>query len=416
MCTWPGEWRVLDMLHHLHDDGACTLVVLDDDRFLMSRERFAAWVGAKKSLRMEYFYREMRRATGFLMRDGEPEGGAWNYDHDNRKPLPARQRTPSILRFDPDAITKEVMAVVEQFFPNNFGTLNAFGWGVTRAQALAALDDFVRFRLPHFGDYQDAMRAGAPFVFHAALAPYLNLGLLRGDEVCAAAGAAFAAKRAPLNAVEGFVRQVLGWREYVRALYWHFMPAYQSSNALDAHRPLPAFYWTGETPMHCMKCVIDDTQRYAYSHHIQRLMITGNFALLAGLAPAEVEAWYLAVYADAFEWVELPNTHGMALFADGGVMASKPYAASGAYIQRMSNFCNGCSFDPKIKLGAGACPFNYLYWAFLIRNAKILSPNPRMAMPYKTLAKMTPAHKEAIIAQAKDFLDGLAAEPKSPSL
>jgi deoxyribodipyrimidine photolyase-related protein len=407
ICTWPGEWRVLTMLHALHDDGFCDVVIFDDDRFLASRSRFAQWSEGKKALRMEYFYRDMRRATGLLMEGDEPAGGAWNFDHDNRKPIPAKKTTPSVQRFDPDAITSEVIALVEHHFPDHMGDLKRFGWGVTRKDALAALKNFVTFRLSQFGDYQDAMRAGSPFMFHSVLAPYLNIGLLSPYEVCAAAQDAWKKGRAPLNAVEGFVRQILGWREYVRALYWHFMPAYQNSNALDAHRPLPSFYWTGETDMHCLARVVDDTKRYAYSHHIQRLMVTGNFALLAGLDPREVEAWYLAVYADAFEWVELPNTHGMALFADGGVMASKPYAASGAYINRMSHFCGDCRYDPKVKLGENACPFNYLYWYFLMTNAAKLKSNPRMGMPYKTLAGMTPAHKKSITQQAQAFLDDL---------
>lgn len=407
VCTWPGEWRVLEMLRRLHDQGACDVVILDDDRFEMSQEQFAAWVGNKKALRLEYFYRDMRRRTGLLMENDAPVGGAWNYDQENRKPIPAKKRTPSVLRFNPDAITREVMDLVAHTYPSHMGDVERFGWGVTRTDALAALADFISYRLPHFGDYQDAMRAGSPFMFHSVLAPYLNIGLLTAREVCFAAQGAWEEGRAPLNAVEGFVRQIIGWREYVRALYWHFMPAYQTSNALDAHRPLPDFYWTGETDMHCLAQVIDDTRRYAYSHHIQRLMVTGNFALLAGLDPQQVEEWYLAVYADAFEWVELPNTHGMALFADGGLMASKPYAASGAYINRMSHFCGDCRYDPKIKLGEGACPFNYLYWNFLIQNHDKLSRNPRLAMPYKNLQNMTPAQRRAIEDEAERFIKSL---------
>jgi len=412
ICTWPGEWRVLELLHRLHDEGLCEVVILDDERFEMKRDRFAAWVGGKKSLRMEYFYRDLRRSTGVLMEGDEPVGGQWNFDHDNRKPIPLKKRTPAIARFDPDAITREVIVLVDRTYPDHIGSLDKFGWGVTRKDALAALKDFINNRLPEFGEYQDAMRAGSPFMFHSVLAPYLNLGLLTGREVCLAAQKAWEKKHAPLNAVEGFIRQILGWREYVRALYWHFMPEYQRSNALGAHRDLPDFYWTGETDMRCVAQVVDDTKRYAYSHHIQRLMITGNFALLAGLDPAQVEDWYLAVYADAFEWVELPNTHGMALFADGGLMASKPYAASGAYIHRMSHFCGDCHYDPKIKLGEGACPFNYLYWNFLIQNATHLARNPRLAMPYKNLEKMDKKHQGEIMAQAKDFLDHLPTKSK----
>jgi deoxyribodipyrimidine photolyase-related protein len=299
------------------------------------------------------------------------------------------------------------MEMVRSRFPDHFGNLEPFGWAVTRADALEALDHFITACLPNFGDFQDAMKQGNAFLYHSILSPYLNIGLLTPREICARAEEAWRSGLAPLNAVEGFIRQILGWREYVRGLYWLKMPDYAKSNALDAHRPLPDFYWTGDTAMNCMAEAIADTQRHAYAHHIQRLMVTGNFALLAGLAPEEVEAWYLLVYADAYEWVELPNTHGMALFADGGVMASKPYAASGAYIDRMSDYCGGCAYKPEVKLGPKACPFNYLYWDFLIRNEARLKANPRMAMPYRTLAKMGADRREQIAAQARDFLNSI---------
>jgi deoxyribodipyrimidine photolyase-related protein len=250
------------------------------------------------------------------------------------------------------------------------------------------MEQFITDCLPRFGDYQDAMKSDENFLFHALLSPYLNLGLLEAREVCEAALAAHDQGQAPLAAVEGFVRQVLGWREYVRGLYWLRMPDYANSNFLNAHRPLPDFFWTAETDLSCLREALQSTRRHAYAHHIQRLMVIGNFALLTGLAPAAVEEWYLMVYADAYEWVELPNTHGMALFADGGVMASKPYAASGAYINRMSNYCSGCRYDPKLKMGEGACPFNYLYWYFLHRNEAVLRKNPRMALALRNLDRM----------------------------
>ena len=294
-----------------------------------------------------------------------------------------------------------------QRFAGNFGELENFAWPVSRAQALEALDDFIATRLPLFGDYQDAMKQGEPFLFHALVSTSLNIGLLDPREICRAAENAWRAGLAPLNAVEGFIRQILGWREYVRALYWLLAPDYASSNHLNAQRPLPAFYWTGETSMNCMKQAIGDTRANAYAHHIQRLMVTGNFALLAGIRPAEIEEWYLAVYADAFEWVELPNTHGMAIFADGGVMASKPYAASGAYINRMSDYCGGCAHDVKVKIGPGACPFNILYWSFLIENEDKLARNPRMAMPYRNLSRMSDELRAEYKTQGRAFLDGL---------
>jgi deoxyribodipyrimidine photolyase-related protein len=406
--TEPGEWRVAEMIRGWQATLDIPVHVRPDTRFIADRERFARWAGEKKQLRMEFFYREMRRATGLLMDGGEPVGGAWNFDAENRKRLPKGHRLPARRRFAPDAVTREVIALVEARFPAHFGTLGNFGWPVTREDALAALDDFIAAGLPHFGDYQDAMKAGEAFLHHGLISPALNIGLLTPMEVCRRAEAEFHAGRAPLNAVEGFIRQILGWREYVRGLYWHLMPAYAQTNALKAARPLPDFYWSAQTQMRCVAEVVTQTRDHAYSHHIQRLMVTGNFALLAGLDPAAVNEWYLAVYADAYEWVELPNTHGMALFADGGVMASKPYAASGAYIDRMSDFCGRCAYDVKAKSGPDACPFNLLYWAFLIRNADVLGHNQRMAMPMKTLSRWSEAERQARLVEAEAWLDGLA--------
>jgi deoxyribodipyrimidine photolyase-related protein len=343
------------------------------------------------------------------MNGNEPEGGQWNYDPENRKTLPRNLAIPPRRRFKPDAITRHVMTLVKQRFSDHFGDLESFGWAVTRNDALEALRHFIAHGLPQFGAYQDAMKSGEEFLFHAVLSPYLNLGLLDARETCAAALHAYQQGAAPLTAVEGFIRQILGWREYVRGIYWTQMPAYQQTNFFEARRPLPAFYWTGETNMKCLQQTIEATRRNAYAHHIQRLMVTGNFALLAGIAPAQVEEWYLAVYADAFEWVELPNTHGMALHADGGLLGSKPYAASGAYIDRMSDYCAGCAYNPKIKLGPRACPFNYLYWYFLIVNEARLKSNPRMGMPFATLARMTAEHKQQIVQQAVEFLARLDA-------
>ena len=405
--TEASEWRVQAMIEGWAALTDTPVEVRADDRYFASRARFADWARGRRGWRMEYFYREMRREHEILMDGDEPAGGAWNYDSENRKRLPARSAPPARLRFPPDAITREVMRLVERRFPDHFGGLEEFGWPVTRAEALRALDDFTSIGLPDFGDYQDAMKAGAPFLFHSLLSPALNLGLLAPREVCQAAEAAWRRGAAPLNAVEGFVRQVLGWREYVRGVYWTLMPEYADRNALGATRKLPEFYWTGRTDMRCLREAIGATARYAYSHHIQRLMVTGNFALLAGVAPREIERWYLAVYADAYEWVEMPNTLGMAVFADGGQMASKPYAASGAYIDRMSDFCAGCGYDVKQKSGEKACPFNYLYWAFLIRQEQRLSGNPRMAMPYRTLAGWASERKAALLAEADDFLDRL---------
>jgi len=405
--TEPGEWRVLKMMRAWPEALGIEADIRPDGRFLCSIDAFRAWAEGRKALRMEFFYREMRRETGWLMEDGEPVGGSWNYDAQNRKALPKGLDPPDRRRFEPDAVTREVLALVAERFGDHFGDLSGFGWPVTRAQALEALDEFITHALPDFGDYQDAMRGGADFLFHSLLSPALNLGLLEAREVCEAALSAHADGRAPLAATEGFVRQILGWREFVRGLYWLRMPDYADSNFLDASRPLPDFFWTAETEMNCLREAIDATRRNAYAHHIQRLMVTGNFALLAGLAPAAVEEWYLLVYADAFEWVELPNTHGMALFADGGVMASKPYAASGAYINRMSDYCRDCTYDHKDRLGDRACPFNYLYWNFLIANRDRLQSNPRMGLAYRNLERLSEEERGAIAARARRFLDSL---------
>jgi deoxyribodipyrimidine photolyase-related protein len=407
--TEPGEWRVQRAIEGWSARLGRPVEIRADSRFFASRARFEKWARGRRTWRLEHFYREMRREHDVLMDGDQPAGGAWNFDPDNRKRLPAGTVAPRRRRFAPDALTREVMALVEARFPDHFGTLDAFGWPVTRAEALDALADFLATALPRFGDYQDAMKDGAPFLFHSLLAPALNLGLLSPREVCEAAETAWRSGRAPINAVEGFVRQILGWREYVRGIYWTLMPEYASGNALAAARPLPDFYWSGDTDMNCVARAVTDTRDHAYSHHIQRLMVTGNFALLAGVAPTEIERWYLAVYADALEWVEMPNTLGMATFADGGRMASKPYAASGAYIDRMSDFCRGCAYDVKQKTGPGACPFNVLYWAFLLRNRPTLEGNPRMAMPYRTLSTWTEGRQAACVAEAEAVLDRLQA-------
>jgi deoxyribodipyrimidine photolyase-related protein len=402
--TEPGEWRVQKMVEGWAALTGKAVEIRGDDRFFASRGRFADWARGRRTWRMEHFYREMRREHAILMEGDRPAGGEWNFDSENRKSLPASVHPPGRLRFAPGEITREMMALVERRFGDHFGGLEEFGWPVNRADALSALSDFIAVGLPHFGDYQDAMKANTPYLFHSLLAPALNIGLLSPREVCEAAEAAWRSGAAPLNAVEGFVRQILGWREYVRGVYWTLMPDYAERNALQATRKLPAFYWTGDTSMRCLSEAIGSTARHAYSHHIQRLMVTGNFALLAGVAPPDIERWYLAVYADAYEWVEMPNTLGMAVFADGGQMASKPYAASGAYIHRMSDFCAECAYDVKQKSGPKACPFNYLYWAFLIRQKDRLAGNPRLAMPYRTLAGWPPERQTAILAEADEFL------------
>jgi len=408
--THPGEWRLLEAMRGWEEALALPVDILEDDRFLCSVHEFRRWAAGERQLRMEFFYRAMRRTHGVLMEaDGAPLGGAWNFDRENRAPLRRLPPVPPRPVVEPDETTRGVMALVERRFPGHFGALEGFGWPVTRAQAVRALEDFVGRRFPGFGLHQDQMAAGEPFLFHALVSTSLNLGLLLPWEVCAAAEAAYRAGHVPLAAAEGFVRQVLGWREYVRGVYWLRMPGYRALNALEASRPLPGFFWTGETRMNCVRQVVRQTRDHAYAHHIQRLMVTGNFALMAGLHPDAVNEWYLIVFADAYEWVELPNVHGMALHADGGLMGSKPYAASGAYINRMSDYCRGCAYDVREVAGEGACPFNSLYWDFVARHRDRFAANPRMGPVVRALDRMDAARLGAIRARAAGVLEDMAA-------
>ena len=405
IATEPGDWRLIGLL----DDLPLPVRMLPDDRFLCSRAEFERWAEGRKSLRMEYFYREMRRKYAVMMEDGKPAGGQWNYDHDNRKRARADLFRAGPPRFAPDAVTQQVLALVQDRFGGNFGTLHPFWFAVTRADAGAALEHFIAHRLADFGPYQDAMLEGDAFLSHAVIGLYLNAGLLDARAVCAAAEAAWRAGKVPINSAEGFIRQVLGWREFVRGIYFLEGPGYTRRNALNHQRKLPAMYWGGETRMACMAAAIGQTRDHAYAHHIQRLMVTGNFALLAGVAPWEVHEWYLAVYADAHEWVEAPNVVGMSQFADGGVVASKPYVSSGAYIDRMSDHCRGCHYRVRDRTGPRACPFNLLYWNFLIRHRARFATNPRMAQMYRSWDRMAEDRRHAILQQGDALLDRLAA-------
>ena len=402
--TKPGEWRLLQDMETWRDLMPVPVDLREDTRFIVPLTEFYAWAKGRKQLRMEFFYRDVRRKTGLLMDGDEPAGGQWNFDHDNRKRLPKSLVPPPRFLPPADAVTQDVIALVAERFPDHFGDLEPWVFATTRAGAEAARDHFISEILPGFGDWQDAMAKGEPWLWHSLLSIYINCGLLEPLDVCRRAEAEWREGRAPLNAVEGFIRQIIGWREYVRGIYWLKMPGYGQTNTLNAHRPLPDFYWTGDTGMRCMAEAIGQTKRHAYAHHIQRLMVTGNFALIAGLDPAEVNDWYLLVYADAYEWVELPNTHGMALHADGGLMASKPYAASGNYINKMSDYCSGCAYDVTAKTGPKACPFNFLYWDFIARNRESLSGNPRMALIYKALDRLDPASLSAMRDEASVFL------------
>lgn len=406
--TEPGEWRVRRDMDGWAEAAGVAVEIREDDRFVCSHADFGLWADGRRTLRMEYFYREMRKRTGLLLDDvGEPAGGKWNYDADNRKALPAGLVPPEPLRFEPDAITREVMALVGRRFGNHFGDLEPFWFGVTAADAERAAAHFVDTALPLYGDYQDAMKEGEKTLYHAVISPYLNAGLLDPLAVCHRVEQAYRDGRAPLNAAEGFIRQIVGWREYVRGIYWLKMPSYAETNFLGAGRRLPGFYWSGETELNCIRQCVTQTREEAYAHHIQRLMVTGNFALIAGIDPRDVCEWYLSVYADAYEWVELPNTHGMALFADGGLLGSKPYAASGKYIDRMSDYCRNCRYDVRKSTGPDACPFNFLYWDFIARNRPRLTRNTRMTMIYRSLERMDTDKVAAMRTQAASFLDAL---------
>jgi deoxyribodipyrimidine photolyase-related protein len=400
MMTEPAEWRLAEALKHIR--------TLEDARFVCSHATFNGWAKTRKELRMEYFYRDMRRTTSLLMNGDEPEGGKWNYDAENREAAKADIVPPQPIRFAPDAITQEVIALVEEKFSKNFGDLTPFWFAVTAEDAQTALEFFLNHALPHFGETQDAMVQDQYFMHHSLLSPYLNIGLLNPLDVCRRVEQRYREGRAPLAAAEGFIRQIIGWREYIRGIYWLKMPEYVNVNSLQATRPLPDFYWDGETKMNCISQVVKQTKQEAYAHHIQRLMITGNFALLAGLNPRHVHEWYLAVYIDAFEWVELPNTIGMALHADGGLLGSKPYAASGNYINKMSNYCKSCQFNVKKRIGDDACPFNALYWDFIARHYERFRKNPRMSQTCFTYGKFSDADKQDITNQANRFLEAQA--------
>ena len=402
--TEAAEWRVSREIEGWQARFSIPVDILPDDRFLCSPSEFKAWAQGRKSLRMEYFYRDMRRKTGLLMDGDQPAGGRWNFDAENRKAADIDLFMPRPKAFAPDAITIEVLELVEARFGDHFGDLAPFTFAVTPADAEAALAAFVEQALPRFGAYQDAMLTGEPFLCHAVISPYLNCGLLDPLHVCRQVEAAYRSGKAPLNAAEGFIRQIIGWREYMRGIYWLKMPGYERSNFFDHTRALPDFYWTGDTDMACVKAAVTQTRELAYAHHIQRLMVTGNFAMLAGVDPHALHEWYLSVYADAFEWVELPNTVGMSQFADGGLLASKPYAASGAYINRMSNYCSSCCYDVKQRTGPRACPFNALYWDFIARNRDKIGGNPRVAQMVRTYDKFASAEQKRIGESAARFL------------
>jgi deoxyribodipyrimidine photolyase-related protein len=411
--TAPGDWRVWQSLKTVVEGAGLELELREDRHFYTSVRDFAAHAKGRKSLRLEYFYREQRQRHAVLMAGDQPVGGQWNFDAENRQAFGAAGpgTLPGRATFAPDAITSEVIALVNHRFARHPGTLDSFAWPVTREQARAALRRFIEQRLPLFGRYEDALWPGEPWLYHSQLSAALNLKLLTAREVVQAAEVAYRAGHAPLSSAEGFVRQILGWREFVRGIYWTQMPGYAARNALDARQDLPAWYWTGRTDMACLREVITQTLQHGYAHHIQRLMVTGLYALLLGVRPQQVHEWYLSVYVDAVEWVELPNTLGMSQFGDGGLMASKPYAATGRYIQRMGGPCDSCRYDPALREGERACPYTTLYWDFLMRHQKLLAGNARMALQVKNVARLTDVQRRAVTQRADTIRRGDAGEP-----
>ena len=406
--TAPGEYRLWQEMLEWQSTFGLPVEIRQDSRFLCSRDLFEKWAAGRSNLRMEYFYREMRRTYNILMDGDKPEGGKWNYDDQNRKFPKAPPEIPTPYAARIDDITRNCIKLVAENCSDHFGDLEPFFFAVTHKDALSCLDKFIEERLVYFGDYQDAMLQGEPWMYHSHIGFYLNCGLLDPLECCRRAEEAYYSGVAPLNAAEGFIRQILGWREYIRGIYWLKMPDYANTNYLEANRELPTLFWDANTKMNCLRQSILSTKENAYAHHIQRLMVLGNFCLLAGIDPDHVNEWFLVVYADAYEWVELPNVTGMILYADGGLVASKPYAAGGAYINKMSNYCKTCCYRVSKKTGPDSCPFNYLYWNFMIEHKEKLSGNARMALPYRTLSKMGDAKIRAISEDATRFLDAMS--------
>jgi deoxyribodipyrimidine photolyase-related protein len=426
----PGDWRVRMALENtiksiaLHADSVSAngskrlkipLQWRDDTHFLCGLPEFKKWAGKSSTLRMEFFYRVMRKKYKVLMEgdptDLQPVGGQWNLDAENRKSFgkTGPQNIPKPLLYTHSLITKEVLAMVEKEFFDHPGDLSGFNWPVTREEALLALKDFIAHRLPHFGPHQDAMWTHLDFGWHSLLSSSLNLKLLHPLEVIHAAEQAYQAHGIDLASVEGFIRQILGWREFMRGVYFTEMPQLAQDNFYGHHNALPKWYWTGDTKMNCMKNSIEQTLHNGYSHHIQRLMITGMFGITAHILPQALCDWYLAVYVDAIEWVELPNTAGMALFANGGRFTSKPYVASGAYVKRMSNYCQGCRYSPESRAGADACPMTTLYWNFLDTHEKEFAGNPRTALMVKNLQRMSEQERASVRKRAGEMLGDLDA-------
>jgi deoxyribodipyrimidine photolyase-related protein len=397
----PNDQPFIQIIQNLQ--LPCQIILIPNNQFLWSTEKFTAWAKSRKRLLMEDFYREGRRSFQILMEDKQPIGGQWNLDKENRQPPKGKLHPPPAQLFTPDAITLDVIDKVNSLSHLTYGEIEPFDWGVNRQQALQVLDWFIQHRLSDFGTYQDAMITGEQTMWHALISPYLNIGLLQPLEVIQAAEAAYKQHQLPLNSVEGFIRQVLGWREYMYGIYHFVDTEYAEKNWFQHTQPLPEFFWTGETKMNCLHQIITQIKSTGYAHHIQRLMVLSNFALIAGISPQAVENWFHAVFIDAYDWVMQTNVIGMGLFADGGVLASKPYAASANYINKMSDYCKSCVYSHKERIGENACPFNFFYWDFLNRHREKLQTQGRMSLILKHLDKMSSEELQSIHQQAENW-------------
>jgi deoxyribodipyrimidine photolyase-related protein len=404
----PNDGPFLDLIRSL--ELPCKLVITPSNHFLWSKEEFSEWASGKKRLMLEYFYRESRRRFNVLMKDGKPEGGQWNFDKENRRPPKRDLDIPTPLWFEPDETTRDVMEIVTQLSQPLFGEVEPFRWAVTQEQALAALEYFIKEKLPTFGPYEDAMLSGEIALWHSLLSPYVNIGLLRPTEMFLKAEEAFHERALDLPSVEGFIRQVIGWREFMFGVYSLQDKDYPKRNFFNHTGPLPSFFWTADTGMNCLREVISQVIETGYAHHIQRLMVLSNFALIAGVSPQETEDWFHAVFIDAYDWVMQTNVLGMGLFADGGVLATKPYAASANYINKMSDYCKKCEHNPKHRIEEDACPFNYLYWDFLARNEEKLRTKGRMNLILSHLRKMETKELDIIRRKAREWLKDYASE------
>tara|TARA_E500000178_G_scaffold347819_1_gene401803 strand:- start:61 stop:1566 length:1506 start_codon:yes stop_codon:yes gene_type:complete len=378
--------------------------ILPDDRFFCSKKEFISWSEGKKQYTQETFYRYIRKKHKILMNGDKPEGDLWNFDKKNRKNIPKDLKVPKIKEIKITPLIQDIIKTVENIFPKNLGDSKSFNFATTSKEAKVLLNDFLEKRVYLFGDYQDAMKINDCWLFHSCISMYLNNGLLEPKYVINQVVKYYKQNDVPINSIEGFIRQIIGWREFIRGIYWKFMPEYKNKNFFKFTNKLPSYFWNGKTDMRCLKESISDTINFSYANHIQRLMVLGNFLLLSNINPIEVQNWYLIVYADAYEWVEMPNVVGMSLYADGGVFATKPYISSGNYINKMSDYCRGCKYNVKTKLDDDSCPFNYLYWNFLIQNSSILSKNPRLSFAYMGLNKISESDKKTIIKQSKKFL------------